>query len=53
MPLLITPMILFSGMLYERSSVPRGLRWIQSLSVMNYGFAALVLNQIECVPCDL
>lgn len=47
LPLLITPMILFSGMLYERSSVPRGLRWIQDISIMNYGFNALILNQIE------
>lgn len=40
-------MILFSGMLYERRSVPHGLHWIQDISIMNYGFNALILNQIE------
>ena len=49
LPLFITPMILFSGLLYERSSVPPGLEWIQDISVMNYGFALLVLNQVEHV----
>jgi ABC-type multidrug transport system permease subunit len=49
LPLLITPMILFSGMLYERHSVPAGLRWIQDISVMNYSFALLVLNQVEAM----
>jgi len=49
LPLVITPMILFSGMLYERHSVPEGLRWIQDISVMNYSFALLVLTQVEAV----
>lgn len=40
-------MILFSGMLYERRSVPQSLHWIQEISVVNYAFGALVLNQIE------
>lgn len=46
LPLFITPMILFSGMLYERNSVPPSLRWIQDISVMNYSFALMVLNQV-------
>jgi hypothetical protein len=49
LPMFITPMILFSGMLYERHSVPPGLEWIQDISVMNYGFALLVLNEVEHV----
>ena len=44
-PVIDTPMILFSGMLYERASVPMYLRWIQHISVINYGFAALVINE--------
>lgn len=42
-------MILFSGMLYERNSVPHSLKWIQDLSIVNYGFALLVINQVEHV----
>jgi ABC-type multidrug transport system permease subunit len=49
LPLLTTPMILFSGMLYERNSVPHSLKWIQDLSIVNYGFALLVINQVEHV----
>lgn len=49
LPLFITPMILFSGMLYERYSVPAGLQWIQDISVINYSFGLLVLNQVEAV----
>jgi len=49
LPLLTTPMILFSGMLYERNSVPHSMKWIQDLSIMNYGFALLVINNVEHV----
>lgn len=40
-------MILFSGMLYERHSVPAGLVWLQDISLVNYGYALLVINQAE------
>lgn len=48
-PVLATPMILFSGMLYERASVPLFLQWIQHISVINYGFAALVINECNSI----
>lgn len=48
-PLLITPMILFSGMLYERNSVPAGLEWLQGISLVNYGYALMVINQAQYV----
>ncbi len=48
-PVLATPMILFSGMLYERASVPMFLQWIQHISVINYGFAALVINECNSI----
>jgi ABC-type multidrug transport system permease subunit len=44
-PMFITPMILFSGMLYERNSVPNGLAWLQDLSIVNYGFATLIITE--------
>ena len=43
------PVILFSGMLYERLSVPVGLRWIQDISVLNYSCILLILNQVKAV----
>lgn len=49
LPLLTTPMILFSGMLYERNSVPHSLKWIQDLSIMKYGFVLLVIGQVKHV----
>ena len=42
LPLIITPMILFSGLLYERRAVPPGLQWVEDISVINYGYALLV-----------
>lgn len=36
-------------MLYQRSTVPPVLEWIQRISVMNYSFALLVLNQVGYV----
>lgn len=40
-------MILFSGMLYERNSVPAGLEWLQDISLVNYGYALMVINQAQ------
>jgi hypothetical protein len=42
-------MILFSSLLYQKSSVPEGLSWMQSLSIVNYAYGLLVLNQTEKV----
>lgn len=39
-------MILFSGLLYDRNLVPMWLRWLEKVSIVNYGFAALILNQV-------
>ena len=36
-------------MLYERASVPLYLKWIQYISVINYGFAALVINECNAI----
>jgi ATP-binding cassette, subfamily G (WHITE), eye pigment precursor transporter len=49
-PIVDTPMILFSGMLYERSRVPLFLQWMQYVSVVNYGFAALIINEVRSFP---
>lgn len=44
-PVLVTPMVLFSGLLYDRTTVSPWLRWIQDTSLVNYTYTALVLNQ--------
>lgn len=41
-PAVVTPMIMFSGMLYPRSLMPTWLSWIQDVSICNYGFEALM-----------
>jgi len=43
-------MILFSGLLYQRDSVPPYLSWIQYVSLVNYGFSALLGLQIKILP---
>lgn len=46
-PIVDTPMILFSGMLYERGRVPFFLKWMQYLSLVNYGFAGIMINECK------
>jgi len=46
-PLMLTPMILFSGFLYERTTVNTGLSWLQDLSLANYSFSLLIMNQCK------
>lgn len=50
LPGVITPMILFSGLLYQRDTVPSWLSWIQSVSIVNYGFSAIVIQQVPVLP---
>lgn len=49
MPGITAPMILFSGLLYDRQLVPLWLKWLEYVSIVNYGFAALILNQVRYV----
>ena len=46
-PIFATPMILFSGMLYERARVPFFLKWMQYFSIVNYGVAGLIINELK------
>jgi hypothetical protein len=46
-PVVMTPMIMFSGILYERGSLPLYLSWMENLSIVNYGFAALMSMQVR------
>jgi hypothetical protein len=43
-PFLATPMIMFSGLLYQRNLMPVWLSWIEKVSIINYGFSALLLQ---------
>ncbi|TFJ86806.1 hypothetical protein NSK_001894 [Nannochloropsis salina CCMP1776] len=53
LPAFVAPMIMFSGILYERSSVPAWLSWLQTLSIVNYSFSALMIQQIHILPKPL
>jgi ABC-type multidrug transport system permease subunit len=46
-PVVMTPMIMFSGILYERGSLPWYFSWLENLSVVNYGFSALMSMQVR------
>lgn len=47
---LCSPMIMFSGLLIERSSVPVWLAWIEDVSVVNYAFDTLMAQQMHILP---
>jgi hypothetical protein len=50
LPGIVTPMILFSGLLYERNTVPVWLAWIQNFSIVNYGLSAFMIHQSSMMP---
>ena len=41
-PAFITPMVLFSGFLYDTAALPPYLAWLPKVSIVNYGFSAMV-----------
>lgn len=41
-PAFITPMVLFSGFLYDTATLPPYLAWLPKVSIVNYGFSAMV-----------
>lgn len=43
-------MVMFCGILYERSSVPRWLGWIEKVSLVNYANNALLSQQLQILP---
>lgn len=51
-PAMSTPMILFSGLLYQRGTVPSWLAWIESVSIVNYGFSAMLIQQVLPILLD-
>jgi len=53
LPAFITPMVLFSGFLYDTATLPGYLAWLPRVSIVNYGFAALVSLQKELLPVEI
>jgi ABC-type multidrug transport system permease subunit len=50
LPAFAAPMIMFSGVLYEKSTAPAWLGWLHRVSLVNYAFSALVTEQIHTLP---
>jgi hypothetical protein len=48
--MVFTPMVVFSGALYQRSAVPSYLTWLHDISITNYGFQALIASQAHILP---
>ena len=45
-----SPMIMFSGLLIQRDSVPVYLAWMEKISIVNYAFDALMSQQMHILP---
>lgn len=43
-------MIMFSGVLYQKSTVPAWLSWIHHVSIVNYTFSAMMSEQMHILP---
>lgn len=57
LPVLLLPMMMFSGLFVNLGSLPVWIRWVQWFSAIKYGFAALMRNEVEgmvirCGPKD-
>ena len=50
LPAFVAPMIMFSGVLYQKSTVPAWLGWMHHVSLVNYSFSALMAEQIHILP---
>ena len=50
LPAFVAPMIMFSGVLYQKSTVPSWLGWMHHVSLVNYSFSALMAEQIHILP---
>ncbi|GAB5037684.1 abc subfamily abcg [Nannochloropsis oceanica] len=50
LPVLTAPMVMFSGVLYERASVPSSLSWMSSISIINHGFALMLSLEAPALP---
>jgi len=55
MPLLILPMMIFSGLFVNIATLPVWIAWIKWLSPMKYGFVALMTNEFTglTLPCPI
>lgn len=43
-------MMVFAGVLYQRSAVPAYLTWMHDISIINFGFMALIGSQAHILP---
>ncbi|KAH0345822.1 hypothetical protein KCU83_g7569, partial [Aureobasidium melanogenum] len=39
--------LLFGGFLLNHETIPKGLRWLQSISIFHYGFEGLIVNEVR------
>ncbi|KAL7748177.1 hypothetical protein RI367_006361 [Sorochytrium milnesiophthora] len=48
-PMILTPLMLFSGLFSNSGSIPPALDWIKYLSPMKYGFTAMFKNEFQAL----
>jgi ABC-type multidrug transport system permease subunit len=46
-PIILLPLILFSGFFKNRNDLPMWIGWIEYISPIKYGFIAFVENQVR------
>lgn len=52
MPMVILPLMVFSGFFVNANAIPPYFNWIQYLSPMRYGFIALIKNEFSGLSID-
>lgn len=50
MPLILLPVILFSGFFKNRNDLPKWIGWLEYISPVKYGFIAFVKNEVDDRP---
>ena len=46
-PIVILPFLLFSGYFKNSGNIPAWIGWIQYISPLKYGFAAIAINEVR------
>ena len=49
-PIVVLPFVLFSGYFKNSGNIPPWIGWIQYISPLKYGFAAIAINEVKYKP---
>lgn len=52
-PIILIPLVLFSGLFKNTGNIPAWLGWIQYISPLKYGYLAFIENEMKYRPSNI